>query len=640
MSESVSLEGLLQEIASERGVDFRAYKRSTLERRFRRRMFDVKAGNYGQYSEYLRAHPKEINELLNTVLINVTEFFRDPQAWEVLRRDVLPMLLENKQPGDAVRCWSAGCASGEEPYSIAILLAEHFGPRLPEFDVKIYGTDIDEDALSVARRAEYPPDRLRRVRPDWRKKYFQGDKALRVQRDLRRLCIFGRSNVISDAPISHVDLLACRNLLIYFDSRAQSQILTRLHYALEPHGVLFIGKASSLVGAGQLYRPINSKYRIFERADSPVERRDGGAAVSGEGPRETIDDFLGLQHSALLDTLEPGVLILDAKDMVLTENASIARLWGIKNQLVNKPLSDTELGSLCPDLFFHLEQTREENKPVNFQCPAGSADKAHTLSVTLKPILSPGGGRVGTLVYMEDISPREQLQTTVKELEATGEELQSANEELEATNEELQSANEELETTNEELQSTNEELETTNEELQSLNEELQTANEELATRSKEMDELNARYAETLERVPWPVMVVGGKLKIEFWNQPAQRLFGFGGAPAAELRLEQLPVPQAFRNRLLRRYRATLARNTRTVLRDEVLDGPRSRSRLNVHFTPLAADGRPQSVLVMFEITSGKPAARGERGEAGWDLALAGKPQERAGGKPRRKSSPK
>jgi two-component system CheB/CheR fusion protein len=605
MSKEFTLEHLLHEIANERGVDFRSYKRSTLERRFRKRMFEVKKADYAEYAAYLRSQPDEVNELLNTVLINVTEFFRDPQAWDVLRRDVLPAMLNAKQPGDTIRCWSAGCASGEEPYSIAILIAEHFGPRLQQYDVKIYGTDIDDDALNVARRAEYSPDRLRRVRPDWRKKYFQGDKILRVNRDLRRLCIFGRSNVVSDAPISHVDLLTCRNVLIYFDSRTQTQILMRLHYALEPNGMLFIGKASSLVGAAHLFRSVNSKYRIFQRADAPVAHIAGGADV----PREPRDfspgaELLRIQHETLLETLETGVLVLDSKNTVISENPSAASLWGIKNSLTGKPVLETELGSLCPDLPYHLDQSNSKNDVVSFQCSAGAGGKARTLSVTLKPIMGTGGGRAGTLLYMEDISPREKLQTTIEELEATGEELQSANEELETTNEELQSANEELETTNEELQSTNEELETTNEELQSLNEELQTANEELATRSKEMDELNSRYAETLERIPWPVMVVGAKLKIDFWNSAAKRLFGFDAGPAAELRLEQLPVSPELRNRMIRRHHTTVSRNTRTVLRNEVLNGPKSRANLNVHFTPLAHDDAPESVLIMFELTSG------------------------------------
>jgi two-component system CheB/CheR fusion protein len=621
MSADLNLETLLYQIAEERGVDFRGYKRSTLERRFSKRMSEVKAQNYSQYAEYLRAQPEEVNELLNTVLINITE-------------------LESHQPGDTIRCWSAGCASGEEPYSMAILLAEHFGPRLTEYDIKIYGTDIDEDALAVARRAEYSQERLLHVRPDWRKKYFHGDKLLRVNRDLRRICIFGRSNILSDAPISHVDLLTCRNLLIYFNAQTQRQIVNRLHYALEPRGILFIGKASSLPNSGQLFRPIDSKYRIFQRADGPFVHDVGGTAAALEVQQPDHGDILRLQHAALLETLESGVVILDAKDVVISQNDSASRLWGIKGTLATKPVQDTDLGSLCPDLAFHLEETRSNHQTVSFTCSAGAGNRSRTLSVTLKPMVNPGSQRVGTVVYMEDISPREKLQTTIEELQSTGEELQSANEELETTNEELQSANEELETTNEELQSTNEELETTNEELQSLNEELQTANEELGTRSKEMDELNARYAETLERMPWPVMVIGERLRIDFWNEPARALFGFHGTPAAELRLEQLPVPAKLRSRLVRRHRATLARNARSILRDEVLGGPKSRNKLNVHFMPLSGDGRPHSVLIMFEITgearAEDAAPRRNRNQSTADAAAASGPgnRDRGARKPR------
>ena len=639
MSSNYTLEDLLHEIAAERGVDFRAYKRSTLERRIRKRMFDIKAGSYAEYAERLRAHPDEVNELLNTVLINVTEFFRDPQAWEFLRRDVIPNLLRNRQPGDTVRCWSAGCATGEEVYSIAILLAEHFGPRLPEYDVKIYATDIDEDALNAARRAEYTPERLRRVRPEWRKKYFTGGGVLRVNRDLRRLCIFGRSNILSDAPISHVDLAVCRNLLIYFDGRSQTQILTRLHYALEPYGVLFIGKASSLVGAAHLFRPTHSKYRIFQRADAPTTRAIGGGAgaeVTATMATHDDTDYLRLQHAALLETLGSGVLLLDGNHTVLTENAAARQLWNIKSSLTGKAVTDTELGSLCPDLGYYLEQSQNNSEPVNFQCSAGVGPHPRTLSLTLKPILNSTGGRLGTIVYMEDFSPREKLQSTIEELEATGEELQSANEELETTNEELQSANEELETTNEELQSTNEELETTNEELQSLNEELQTANEELAVRGTEMDELNRRYAETLERMPWPVMVVTDKARIEFWNSGARQLFGFDEGPPPDLRLEQLPLPSALRSRMIRRHRSTLARNTGSVLRGEVLDGPKARTSMNVHFTLLAGNGPSKSVLIMFEVTGRSSIARPQNTRTRRPKARAAKAGKSNPGPKRRK----
>lgn len=248
MAKDVSLKDLLQELAEQRGFDFRGYKKTTLERRFRRRMFQLNTGSYADYGEYINAHPDEINELLNTILINVTEFFRDPPAWEILRHEVLPPILKRVKPGHSFRAWSAGCASGEEAYSVAILLAEYFGARIQDYDIKIYATDIDEDALSSARRGEYSVDSLRRVRAEWRDKYFHGKGLLRVNREIRRLVIFGRSNLAQDAPISHVNLLLCRNVLIYFDAASRAGVVGRLISRLAPGGLLFLGHAESLNG--------------------------------------------------------------------------------------------------------------------------------------------------------------------------------------------------------------------------------------------------------------------------------------------------------------------------------------------------------------------------------------------------------
>ena len=281
MARDVSLTELLQELAEQRSFDFRGYKKTTLERRFRRRMFQLNVGNYADYSEYIRNNPEEINELLNTILINVTGFFRDPPAWEILRHEILPPLLKPLKTGHSFRVWSAGCASGEEAYSAAILLAEHFGPHIQEYDVKIYATDIDEDALNTARRGEYSLDSVQRVRPEWQGKYFHGEGLLRINRDVRRLVIFGRSNLGQDAPISHVNLLICRNLLIYFDSDLQKQILKRLHYALEPGGILFLGKSESQLARSSQFRQVNARWRIFQRItdsapsdEQPQPRRD------------------------------------------------------------------------------------------------------------------------------------------------------------------------------------------------------------------------------------------------------------------------------------------------------------------------------------------------------------------------------
>ena len=618
MAKEVSLKDLLQELAEQRNFDFRGYKKTTLERRFRRRMFQLNLGGYADYAEYIRHHPDEVNELLNTLLINVTEFFRDPPAWEILRHEILPSLLKKLKPGHSFRVWSAGCASGEEPYSVAMLLAEYFGARIQDYDLKIYATDIDDDALSTARRGEYSIDAVRPVRPEWRDKYFYGKGLLRVNREIRRLVIFGRSNLAHDAPISHVNLLVCRNLLIYFDSDLQKRILSRLHYALEPGGVLFLGKSESQLTNSQLFHRLNSRWRIFQRItnpaagiDDPPERQpevtEQMANDSNRSRQET--DALRQQQRYLLETLRIGVVSLTTDDVVVQNNTAALTVCGLP--LVNiagRRLADTDLFTRITDLGSHLENTRLNNESTRFQSHIKSGSEDKLIEVTIRPVLDEKGRRSGTLVYVEDQTLQEKLQTTVEELESTSEELQSANEELETTNEELQSTNEELETTNEELQSTNEELETTNEELQSLNEELETTNQELEERTKELDQVNSVYAQTLEKIRLPVMLVNQEAQIEFWNAIALRLFGFKTRPPVDLTLEQLPVSEELRNLLIRRHRAVLAKQQPQIAREQFLGG-RLGITADIHFSMIPKDDHTKNVLIMFEPSGGAKLAQ-------------------------------
>ncbi len=620
MAKDVSLKDLLQELAEQRNFDFRGYKKTTLERRFRRRMFQLNLGNYEEYGKYIRKHHDEVNELLNTLLINVTEFFRDPPAWEILRHEILPQLLKRLKPGHSFRVWSAGCASGEEPYSIAMLLAEHFGERIQDYDIKIYATDIDEEALNTARRGEYSLESVKRVRPEWRDKYFHGKGLFRVNREIRRLVIFGRSNLAHDAPISHVDLLVCRNLLIYFDSELQKQILSRLHYALEPGGVLFLGKSESQLTNSQMFRRLNARWRIFQRITNPPildERTEAQPEVNQEpangdnrGRQEL--EVIRQQYRYLLETLRIGVLSLGVDDVIVQNNASALILCGLQpTNLAGKRLTDTDVFIRIPDLALHLQATRLNNESSRFQVHLKSGSDDRLGEITIRPVLDEEGRRSGTLIYIEDQTVQEKLQTTVEELESTSEELQSANEELETTNEELQSTNEELETTNEELQSTNEELETTNEELQSLNEELETTNQELEERSKELDQVNSVYAQTLEKIRLPVMLVNQENHIEFWNGMALRLFGFKTKPPVDLALDQLPVSENLRNLLLRRLRSVLTKEQPVIAREQFLGG-RLGVTADIHFSVIPKEDRSKNVLIMFEPSGGLKAGKKER----------------------------
>src|SRR6266536_3200990 len=615
MARDVTLKDLLQEFAERRGFDFRGYKKTTLERRLRRRMFQLNIGTYADYAEYVRKKTGEINELLNTILINVTEFFRDPPAWEILNREVLPPLLKPLKSGQSFRVWSAGCASGEEAYSIAILLAESFGQRIQEYDIKIYATDIDEEALNTARRGEYAAEALRRVRPEWREKYFHGKGLLRVERDVRRLVIFGRSNVALDAPISHVNLLICRNLLIYFDPDLQKQVLNRLHYALDPGGVLFLGKSESQLTDSAQFRRLNPRWRIFQRitaggiADERFQvRSQNGEQVQSSSRRDELDG-VRQQQRYLLETLRVGVVGLGADDIITQNNHAALTLCGLQPaDLVGRRLQETDLFVRVPDLGAHLQATRVNNESIQFQPRIKISTEEKLLDVTVRPTLDEKGERNGTLIYLEDQTLEEKLQATVEELESTSEELQSANEELETTNEELQSTNEELETTNEELQSTNEELETTNEELQSLNEELETTNTELEDRTKELDQVNSVYAQTLEKIRLPVMLVDQDLRIEFWNGRALRLFGFKNKPPMEITIDQLPLSSELRNVLVRRHRAVLLKEEPAIAHGQFLGGQLNLTA-DIHFSVIPREDHTNNVLIMFEPSSGPGSAQ-------------------------------
>jgi two-component system CheB/CheR fusion protein len=318
---------------------------------------------------------------------------------------------------------------------------------------------------------------------------------------------------------------------------------------------------------------------------------------------------LKLFYDTVLATLEPGVLVVDSGDKIITENDKILKLWEFNSKLIGRKLQETELWQRCPDLKQHLEESRANGpKTVRFDC---NATPSTMVAVTIKPITSESGaGQVGTLIYMENVTSRMTLQSTIEEMETTAEELQSANEELETTNEELQSTNEELETTNEELQSTNEELETTNEELQSLNEELETTNEELSSRTRELDEVNARYSEMMERMPWPVLLVNDDTLIYMFNSAAQKLFGFAHPSEKGMKLQELPLNNQARQAMLRRHRSVIQTRKQSNIRNCHLVTNRFDGVADVHFTPLSTE-TGHGVIVMFQVekTNKPPAAK-------------------------------
>lgn len=279
------LRPLLEKLTTTYGFDFREYKEPSLARRIGVRMGQLHLDDFEAYSRYLDAHADEHVQLFNTILINVTTFFRDPEAWSVLAAEVIPRIVEAASESRSLRIWSAGCSSGEEPYSVAMLLAEHFGPRSNDYLVKIYGTDVDEEALTTARQAAYRLEQLKDVPGPLVDRYFTRDGQLyRLRRDLRRWCMFGTHNLTQAPPLSHIDLLVCRNVLIYFTSELQERIVARFGYAIRQDGFMFLGRSESLLARSMLFRPLNPKWRIFERV-LPATRQSVGAPPVGDEAR-------------------------------------------------------------------------------------------------------------------------------------------------------------------------------------------------------------------------------------------------------------------------------------------------------------------------------------------------------------------
>jgi two-component system, chemotaxis family, CheB/CheR fusion protein len=325
-------------------------------------------------------------------------------------------------------------------------------------------------------------------------------------------------------------------------------------------------------------------------------------------------EILKAYHEAVLDTLEPGVLILDADGTVIRENEAARRLWQSEQQMLGAKFSGSALVHKCPELGAHLHGATEDgSRPVQFKC---NTPESKQVNVVIRPILGEGGkGMLGTLIYMEDVTPRENLQQTVEELQTTAEELQSTNEELETTNEELQSTNEELETTNEELQSTNEELETTNEELKSLNEELEEINEELAKRSRQLDEFSARYSEMVEQMPWPLLLARADGSVNVYNSAAQKLFGFATPSAQGMSLRQVPMTNA--NHIdLAEYIKTVAETGEVLVVDDFkLSTNSGIGAIRIHIRPMPAGEAQKGALVMFEPLDGVGAPPADRAKS-------------------------
>jgi two-component system, chemotaxis family, CheB/CheR fusion protein len=531
------LEILLDYLRRSRGFDFTGYKRTSLGRRIERRMQTVGADSYLGYLDHLEVDPEEFTHLFNTILINVTSFFRDPPAWEYLSAEILPKLAADKRDDEPIRVWSAGCASGEEAYTLAMAIAEALGPEVVRERVKIYATDVDEDALNEARQARYTDKHVDGVPPELLERYFerngQGDgQGYVFSKELRRSVIFGRHDLIQDAPISRIDLLVCRNTLMYLNSDTQSNVLARFSFALREGGYLFLGKAEMLLAHSNLFTAVDLKRRVFRKVPGATLRErlmvlaEAGERQPGSpGPRE---DRI---RDAALEAGTDAQIVVDAAGFLVMANTRARALFDLGADDLGRPFQDLELSYRPLELRSKIQQAYLERRPSpvhEVEWPARGGEVTH-LEVQVVPLTDGNQVLLGASVSFVDVTRsrryKEELEHANQGLEDAYAELQSTNEELETTNEELQSTVEELETTNEELQSTNEELETMNEEMQSTNEELQTINDELAQRTAELNRLNAFLESIWAGLGGAVAVLDPDLRVLVWNRGSEDLWG-------------------------------------------------------------------------------------------------------------------
>ncbi len=550
-----SVKAAKQEIYSllrtQSGHDFSGYKTKTFLRRVRRRMQLAQITTMEDYVERLRKDPAEVMALFRDLLINVTNFFRDAEAFEALQREVIPKLFEGRGASDAVRVWVPGCATGEEVYSIAILLRERMDELSVVPRVQIFATDIDEAALGVARTARYPEAMLEGVSEERRHRFFTSDgTSCVVTKDVRELCIFSPHSVIRDPPFSRMDLVSCRNLLIYLGHEIQSRIIPTFHYAMKPGGFLFLGTSESISQHGDLFATVDKKHRIFQAREhaGPTPRLPmliangltGGTQVAEGGRARTASYPLRQAVEAqVLERFSPAHVVVNGEGDVVYYSAKTGKYLEAAPGAPTRQLMTMARRGLRLDLRSALREAMENRGMVVRENIAVDEedDRVQFVDLTVEPLAERGNGEPLFLVLFDprgpardraELSRAEEMPDGTADLERelrdTRERLQSTIEEYETALEELKSSNEELVSVNEEAQSTNEELEASKEELQSLNEELNTINTELSGKVEELDRANNDLKNLFESTQIATVFLDRKLVIRNFTPAASTFF--------------------------------------------------------------------------------------------------------------------
>lgn len=583
------LRSLLAQVSRQTNIDFHNYKPATILRRIARRMAVTRVNTLRDYERHLDSHPEEVRELIRAFLIKVTGFFRDPEAFDFIREHVMPELLAlGREQGNILRFWSAGCATGEEPYSLALLLSDVLGLELPEWSIKIFATDLDESAINYARRGVYPANVLENLPDDYRVRYFEPfDQSFRIAKTLRQMVIFGQQDLSRGVPFPRIDLVVCRNLLIYLKPELQQSMLDLYAYSLhQTNGFLFLGKAETARPTKGTFDLVNKKWKIYRCKSGPVTlpQREGSARLlrtvsdrpnimrplagyekqMANQQELTAPDFdlahLRRFNELVLRHLPFGVVVIDRTYRILSVNGYARRLLGIRDIANDQDFLHAVRGLPYAQVRKTIDTVFRERggaalEAVELEPFAGGEGRFLNLSVT--PMHTESALPELAVVCVSDASDAVRMRRQLEEAHAEHErlaadlgsankrltdvnkELQDANEELQATNEELmlaqeelQATNEEFEATNEELQATNEELETNFEELQATNEELQTTNDELSARTGELQVLTRRLTDEKTRLgevvglsPYYILLLKGPgLLVETYNAHYRLLF--------------------------------------------------------------------------------------------------------------------
>lgn len=535
------------------GHDFSGYKDRTVARRVQRRMQVLQIDEVPDFIERLRKDPQEVDALLQDLLIGVTSFFRDPKSFEALEKTVIPRLFAGKTPEDTVRVWVPGCSTGEEAYSIAMLLREQMPKGQIAPKLQVFASDIDEEALQIARIGRFPATIAKDVSPERLGRFFlREDGTYRVANELREICLFSAHNLLRDAPFSKLDLISCRNLLIYLAPELQNRLIPLFHYALNETGHLFLGTSENVTQHTRLFATVSKTHRIFQRRPQMERRLPEFPLIAGASFRRKLtpgalpsveqDTLQTRAERQILDHYGPAYVVINADGDLLHASARTGKYLELSPGAPRTDVFSLARRGLRMELRAGIQRASTTGQPaIQSGMVVGTNGGKQTINLVVHPLYAANLDDPLYVVIFQDLgsvkptaesgSPRESAASenaTVRQLEtelrAIKERLQAMTEQLESSNEELTSGNEELSSMNEELQSANEELETSKEELQSINEELQTVNAEVNARVEELSRANSDIANLLESTQIATIFLDRNLAVTSFTPAAKDLF--------------------------------------------------------------------------------------------------------------------